>query len=252
MELLIEKDSAAVAVRAADIITEFIPEQPTLGLATGSTPVETYRELIQRYESGEISFAGCRAFLLDEYVGLPHEHVQSYYQTIRRDFTRAIDIADEDVHSPNGAADDLARAAADYEAAIEEAGGVDVQILGIGTNGHIGFNEPGSSLSSLTRKKALHPQTVQDNARFFAEGEEVPRQAITQGLGTIMRARRILLLATGAKKAPAVAALAEGPVSAFCPASVLQWHRYATIIVDEAAAGELKNIEYYRFAAANR
>lgn len=248
MEILIRPNAEEVGNLGADIIAPYAQRGATLGLATGSTPLTTYRELIRRYQAGELSFAQCRAFLLDEYIGLPREHEQSYYATIRREFTSHVDIEDSRVESPDGITERADRAGQLYDAAIDSAGGVDIQLLGVGTDGHIGFNEPGSSLASVTRIKTLHSTTIADNARFFDSADEVPRHVLTQGLGTISRARHLLLLATGEKKAEAVAALAEGPVSAMCPASVLQLHPHATVVVDEAAASRLKHAEYYRFA----
>ncbi|WP_448855253.1 glucosamine-6-phosphate deaminase [Corynebacterium camporealensis] len=252
MEILIRPDAAAVAQQAADILEDYVRAGKTLGLATGSTPNPTYQELIRRHREAGLSFAECKAFLLDEYWGLPREHEQSYYSTIRRELTSHIDIPDAEVHSPDGTNTDYRAAGEEYEQAINNAGGVDVQILGVGTNGHIGFNEPGSSLSSLTRIKTLHPQTVKDNARFFGDEDDVPRHVLTQGLGTIQRAKHLLLLATGEGKADAVAALAEGALSAYCPGSVLQLHQHATVVVDDTAASKLRNSEYYRFADANK
>lgn len=238
---------------AADIIESYARDGKTLGLATGSTPLKTYAELVRRHREGGLSFAKCQAFLLDEYVGLPRDHEQSYYETIRREFTRGIDIADDAVHSPDGLSATPESAGGAYDEAIKAAGGVDMQLLGVGSNGHIGFNEPGSSLASRTRLKTLHPQTIRDNARFFDDDEaKVPRHVLTQGLGTILEAGHLLLIATGAGKADAVSALVEGPVSAFCPASVLQLHQHATVLLDEQAASKLKFAEYYRFAAANK
>lgn len=252
MEILIRDTPEAVAKTAADVFAAHVHPGAVLGLATGSTPVATYKELISRVKDGSLSFNGCQAFLLDEYVGLPKEHEQSYHSTIRREFTSHIDIADEDVHGPDGTNPDPHAAAADYEELLKNSGGVDIQILGVGTNGHIGFNEPSSSLNSHTRLKTLHPQTVADNARFFDSEEDVPRHVLTQGLGTISRAKHLMLLATGEGKADAVHALVEGPLSAFCPASVLQWHEHATVICDEAAASKLVNTDYYRFAETHK
>jgi len=246
MEILILKDGSEVAVRAADIFEREVLRGVNLGLATGSTPLATYRELIRRHHEEGLSFARCHAYLLDEYVGLPADHPQSYRETIRREFTRHIDIADAHVHGPDGSADDVLAAADTYEQELSAGGGVSIQILGVGTDGHIGFNEPGSSLTSRTRLKTLHPQTVHDNARFFDSPDDVPRHVLTQGLGTIMDAGHVVLLATGEDKAAAVAAMSEGPLMANCPASVLQWHPHATVICDEAAAKELKHAEYYR------
>ena len=251
MDILIRSTPAEVAAAAADILAGYANKSATLGLATGSTPVATYKELIARHERGEVSFAGSRAFLLDEYLGLNPEHEQSYYATIRRDFTSHVDFDDSLVKSPEGNAADPVAASAAYDQAIRNAGGVDIQLLGIGANGHIGFNEPSSSLTSRTRVVALHPQTVKDNSRFFDTVEEVPRHALTQGLGTIGEARHLLLIATGSNKANAVHAMVEGPLSARCPGSVLQLHQHATVIVDEAAAARLEDREYYLFADQN-
>lgn len=252
MEILIRESPEDVAIAAADIIAEHLRPGGVMGLATGSTPLETYRELIRRNEAGEVSFKGMQAFCLDEYIGLPPEHEQSYHYVIRNDFTSHIDIADADVHSPDALAEKPWEAADAYEQAIVDAGGVDIQLLGIGRNGHIGFNEPATSLASLTRVEILHQQTVRDNSRFFSSEEEVPHYAITQGLGTILRSGQALLIATGAAKAQAVADLVEGPVSATCPASVLQMHPNAVVIVDEAAAAQLAEVEYYRHMEAMR
>ena len=252
MEILIRPDAASVAQAAADIIADYADRGATLGLATGSTPVAMYKELIARYQCGELSFSQCQAFLLDEYIGLPREHEQSYFATIRREFTYHIDIDDARVYSPDGMAAHPDDAGLAYDKAIAEAGGIDVQVLGVGTDGHIGFNEPGSSLSSGTRMKTLHASTISDNARFFESAQDVPVHVLTQGLGTISRGGHLMLLATGDNKADAVAALAEGPLSAICPASILQLHPHATVIVDEAAAARLKHADYYHFVEANK
>ncbi|APT84963.1 glucosamine-6-phosphate deaminase [Corynebacterium aquilae] len=253
MEVIICPDAEAVARTAADLFATYITRDTcTLGLATGSTPVATYKELIRRYEAGELSFKNHQAFLLDEYVGLDRDHEQSYYRTIRRELTSHIDIDDNRVHSPNGMSENPSEAGRAYDDAIKEAGGIDLQLLGIGTDGHIGFNEPGSSLVSRTRLKTLHPQTIKDNARFFGSPEDVPIHVLTQGLGTISEARHLLLLATGEGKAQAIADTVEGPVAAVCPASILQLHPHATVIVDEAAASKLKLARYYRYAYDNK
>lgn len=252
MEIVILEDRVAVAQRAADILEKQVRRGGKLGLATGSTPLETYQELIRRHRGQGLSFAACEVFLLDEYIGLAADHEQSYRETIRREFTRHIDIQDARVHGPDGSAEDPGAAAEEYEQLLTAAGGVDIQVLGVGTDGHIGFNEPGSSLVSRTRMKTLHPQTVQDNARFFDSPQDVPLHVLTQGLGTINDARHLVLLATGKAKADAIAALAEGPLAAVCPASVLQWHRHATVICDEAAASQLEHADYYRAALATK
>lgn len=252
MDILIRNNASDVATTAADILARYARAHATIGVATGSTPLATYRELIRRHQAGELSFAGCRMFALDEYVGLDYSHPESYHAVIHRELTDQLDIDPTNVHVPDAAAEDLQQACRDYEAAIEDAGGIDIQLLGIGGNGHIGFNEPGSSFDSLTRLKTLHPATVRDNARFFDSPDEVPVHVLTQGLGTIRRAGHLLLLATGQAKADAIAAALEGPLSASVPASLVQLHRQATIVVDEAAASGLKNVEYYRFVDENR
>ncbi len=247
MEVLIVDDPGTVA---ADAISQHVRPGAVLGLATGSSPLPVYRELIERHTRGGLSFAGVRAFALDEYVGLAQSHAESYHSVIRREFTDHVDL--DRVDGPDGEAADIPAEAARYEAAIAEAGGIDVQLLGIGTDGHIGFNEPGSSLASRTRVKTLTQQTREDNARFFDSVDDVPHHVLTQGLGTILDARHLVLIATGSSKAGAIAAAVEGPVSAFCPASVLQLHQHVTVVVDPAAAAQLKLADYYRFTAENK
>ena len=249
MEVVIVQSGPDLATLAADIIERHVRAGNVIGLATGSSPLSTYQELISRHRDG-LSFAACRAFLLDEYVGLPRTHPESYYSVIRREFTDQVDFLE--VNSPNGEETDVPAEAERYDEAIAAAGGIDVQLLGIGTDGHIGFNEPSSSLRSRTRAKTLTAQTRQDNARFFDSIDDVPHHVITQGLGTIGEAGQLVLLATGSGKAAAVAAAVEGPLSASCPASVLQLHPHATVIVDEAAAAELELADYYRYVVANK
>lgn len=253
MEIVIKETGAEGALIAADIFEGYAREGATLGLATGSTPLPMYQELIRRHREEGLSFARCRAFLLDEYVGLPRAHEQTYYQTIRRELTAHIDIPDAVVLSPDGSAEHPGHAAEAYDRAIREAGGVDVQVLGIGADGHIGFNEPTSSLTSRTRLKTLHPQTVADNARFFDNDEsKVPHHVLTQGLGTIMEARHLVMIATGTHKAEAVRAFVEGPVSSMCPASILQMHPHVTVLLDADAASALEHKEYYAYALENK
>ena len=237
----------------ADIIgAALAAPAPVIGLATGSSPLLAYAELIRRHRDEGLSFAAATAFLLDEYVGLPAGHPESYRQVIRRELTDHVDIDPARVHAPDGTHPDPLKAATEYEERIAADGPVDVQLLGIGTNGHIGFNEPSSSLASPTRLKTLTNRTRADNARFFASEDDVPRHVITQGLGTIGRARHLVLTASGAHKAAAIAAAVEGPLSASCPASVLQLHPHATVVVDEAAAGLLRDAEYYREVYAHK
>ena len=222
-----------------------------LGVATGSSPLATYAELTALARNGEIDLSHASAFALDEYVGLPIDHPLSYHDTIRRTVTEPLGLDPARVHVPDGSPEGLSTAGIRYEEAIRAAGGVDIQILGVGTNGHVGFNEPTSSLSSRTRMKTLAPGTLQDNARFFSSIDEVPRHCVTQGLGTIMDARNVVLVATGTHKAQAVAAIIEGPVTAMWPGSILQMHQHATIVVDEDAASELKMADYFKQVYAN-
>ena len=249
MELIIQPDDRAIATIVADAVTTLLADKPdaVLGLATGSSPLAVYDELVRRYEAGEVSFARSRAFLLDEYVGLAAEHPQRYRNVIDTEFTGRVDIPAQAVQGPDGLAGDIPAACRVYEDAIAAAGGVDLQILGIGTDGHIAFNEPGSSLASRTRIKTLTRQTRIDNARFFDDDlEQVPTHCLTQGLGTIMSARHLVLVATGAHKAEAIHHLVEGSVSAMWPATIMQHHPHATVLVDSAAASRLQLADYYR------
>ncbi|ROS77004.1 glucosamine-6-phosphate deaminase [Cellulomonas sp. PhB143] len=240
---------------AADAIEERLRREPgtVLGVATGSSPLKVYDELARRHAEEGLSFARARAFMLDEYVGLAADHPQRYRNVVEAELASRVDLAPGALCGPDGLADDLPAACAAYEEAIADAGGVDVQILGIGTDGHIAFNEPGSSLASRTRIKTLTAQTRQDNARFFDDDlEQVPRHCLTQGLATIMSARHLLLLATGRGKAEAVHQLVEGPVTAMWPATIVQMHPHATVLVDDAAAGRLQLADYYRQTYASK
>lgn len=253
MEIVITQREQECGIIVADIIAGAIGSgATTVGLATGSSPLSVYRELIRRHREQGLTFAGMQAFLLDEYVGLPPSHPQSYANVIRAEFTDHIDIDPDRVHGPDGVADDIFIAAEEYDALIADAGPVDVQLLGIGGNGHIGFNEPGSSLGSRTRVKTLTERTRHDNARFFDSIDDVPRHVITQGLGTISAARHLVLIATGGRKAAAIAAAVEGPLTASCPASVLQLHPHVTVVVDDAAAAQLQNADFYRYALKHK
>lgn len=246
MEIFIRRTADEIGDFAADMIEPFVKQGATLGLATGSTPSPTYQALIRKHREEGLSFADCDAFLLDEYYGIDQQHEQSYWSTIRRELTAAIDIDDAAVHSLSSTAANPAEEAATYETMIKDAGGVDIQLLGIGANGHIAFNEPTSSLSSRTRLIDLRPRTIADNARFFDSENEVPRQAMTQGIGTILEAKKIIIIATGAAKAEAVQAMIEGPLSSFCPASSLQMHNDVCVLLDEEAADRLGDVEFYK------
>ncbi len=254
MEVVILPDADAVARTAADRVATLVRRRPgaVLGLATGSSPTGIYAELARRVAAGELDLGAVSAFALDEYVGLPPGHPQSYAAVLDRSVVRPLGLRPERVHVPDGGAVDLDAAAARYDRGISEAGGIDLQLLGIGANGHIGFNEPTSSFASRTRVKTLAPRTREDNARFFEAPEQVPTHCLTQGLGTILEARELLLVAQGEAKAEAVAAAVEGPLAAVCPASALQLHRRAAVLVDEAAAARLRLADYYRWTSDHR
>lgn len=249
MEVIIVETVEEVARVAADGISELCERNPraVLGVATGSSPVGVYDELGRRVAAGELSLAQARAFMLDEYVGLPATQPELYRNVIQRDFADKVDIEADAIAGPDGGADDLAAACAAYEQAIVDAGGVDLQLLGIGTDGHVAFNEPGSSLASRTRIKTLTRQTRADNARFFGDRlDDVPQHCLTQGIGTILDARHLLLVATGRHKAEAVHHLVEGPVTAMWPASALQLHPHVTVVLDPGAASRLQLGDYFK------
>jgi glucosamine-6-phosphate deaminase len=254
VEVVITPTADDAARIVADVVIGLVSRRPdaVLGLATGSSPLGAYRLLIDEHRAERISFAASRAVLLDEYVGLPPDHPEAYRAVIRREFTDHVDLAPERLHGPEVWADDLPAACARYDRLLGELGGVDLQLLGIGSDGHVGFNEPGSSLRSRTRVKTLTKATRADNARFFPSAEDVPRHVVTQGLGTISDARHVVLIAVGGAKAEPVARAVEGPLAAVCPASVLQLHPHATVVIDEAAAGALQLADYYREAYAGK
>ncbi len=223
-----------------------------LGLATGGTPLGLYRELVRQYRDGEITFEGVSTFNLDEYVGVKPEHKASYHYYMREHLFSHIDIDLVRTHLPQTDVEDLEGSAESYDAKIDLAEGIDLQILGIGVDGHIGFNEPGSSLASRTRVKTLAEQTRRDNARYFESLEAVPKLAVTMGIGTIREASQILLLATGESKAKAIRDTVEGPVTAFVPASALQLHPDVTVVIDGPASSILKHRDYYLESERNR
>ena len=249
MEVVITENAAQIGTIAADAIEALLTRKPAavLGLATGSSPMAIYDELAARCDAGRVSFRHARGFTLDEYVGLPADHPERYRTVIDTVFVNRVDFEPGAVAGPDGLAQDIPAACAAYEAAIDAAGGIDLQILGIGTDGHIGFNEPGSSLASRTRIKTLTRQTRIDNARFFGDDvDKVPTHCLTQGLGTIMAARHVVLVALGRAKAEAVHQLVEGPVSAMWPATILQHHPHVTVLLDGSAARRLQLADYYR------
>ncbi len=237
MEVIRVKDFDEMSERAASFLAERIErlENPVLGLATGSTPEGLYQCLIKKYNQGEISFKQVKSFNLDEYVGLEKTDPNSYYYFMKRNLFDHVDISLNHVRVPNGVAADLQQECDEHEKAIKAAGGIDVQLLGIGANGHIGFNEPGSTFKSKTHVADLDESTIQANSRFFNSMEEVPTQAISMGIETIMNSKEILLLISGESKAEALAKLLHGEVTEKVPASILKNHPNVTVIADEAA-----------------
>ncbi|MEN7972876.1 MAG: glucosamine-6-phosphate deaminase [Verrucomicrobiota bacterium] len=250
MEIIINKDAQTGSCAAARVVARLVKEKPNavIGLATGSTPLTLYKELIRMHKEEGLDFSEVRTFNLDEYIGLPADHEQSYRRFMNENLFSQINIKMENTHVPDGMAEDVPAFCAAYEQAIVDAGGIDLQVLGIGSDGHVGFNEPTSSFASRTRIKTLTQQTVADNARFF-DGDEsqVPHHCITMGIGTIMDARMNIMLAFGANKAEAVAATVEGPLAAIMPASILQQHPNAKVFIDEEAAADLKLADYYQW-----
>lgn len=254
MEVIITPNPASGAETGARIVEKLLCTKPAavLGLATGSTPLGLYRELIRRHRENGLDFSRATTFNLDEYVGLDPLHPASYHHFMQANLFDHVNVRAEQVHIPDGTASDIPAFCAQYEAAIRGAGGIDLQVLGIGRDGHIGFNEPSSSLASRTRLKTLTEVTIEANKRFFSSPAEVPRHVITMGVGTIMEARICLLFAFGESKAEAVAAMVEGPVTAMCPASILQLHPQVIVIADEPAAELLRRADYYRYVYANK
>jgi glucosamine-6-phosphate deaminase len=241
MNVVVVDDPRGVAEVGRNIFIEQIAENPNsvLGLATGSTPLDMYNGLIQAYQDGEISFKSITTFNLDEYLGFGENDYHSYRQFMSRSLFEHVDIRQTAIHIPNGRSKDIDQTCIHYEESIQRCGGIDLQLLGIGANGHIGFNEPTSPFDSRTRLIKLNKRTIEDNARFFCNAVCQPKHAITMGVGTIFEARKILLLATGSGKADAVKAAVDGPVSTNCPASVLRLHANAVFIVDRQAATKL-------------
>jgi glucosamine-6-phosphate deaminase len=249
-EVVIVADAAAGGEISADAVAALVGRKPdaVLGLATGSSPLSSYAAIARR----GLDLTRVRGFALDEYVGLPKGHPESYRSVITRDVVEPLGMTPALVRVPGDDGGPLEGAGERYEADLIASGGVDIQLLGIGGSGHIGFNEPGSSFGSLTRIKTLTERTRADNARFFSSPEEVPMHCLTQGLGTILRARHLILLAFGASKAAAIAAAIEGPLTASAPGSAVQLHPHVTVVVDEPAAADLENASYYRYAWDHR
>lgn len=253
MEVIIRPTAAAAADLVAALIAADLRRQPSLvlGLATGRTMEAVYSRLVLQHREAGLDFSLCRTFNLDEYVGLPATDPNSYRNYMNTHLFSRVNIDLRNTHLPDGLAADLDAECARYEQAIERNGGIDLQLLGIGRTGHIGFNEPLSALKSRTRVKALSPVTLEQNAPFFGGVHQMPHRAITMGVGTILDSRRAMLLATGEEKAEIIARAVEGPITAMISASALQWHPRCTVIIDEAAAAGLREQEYYRWIFAN-
>jgi glucosamine-6-phosphate deaminase len=253
MEIIIRPTPTHAAALVARLVATRVRARPTLvlGCATGRTMDPVYAALVAAHHAGAVDLAGITTFNLDEYVGLPPNDPRSYHHYMRERLFHPVGLPAERTHLPDGMAADLAAAARAYEAAIAAAGGIDVQLLGLGVTGHIGFNEPLSSLMSRTREKALAPETRAQNAELFGgDPQAVPKRAVTMGVGSILDAREVVMLVTGAAKAGVLAAATEGPITARISATALQLHPRCVVVVDEAAATRLEGIEYYRFLYA--
>jgi glucosamine-6-phosphate deaminase len=249
MLVILKRDDEEISLQAAQLIAAAVRKKPALvlGLATGSTMVGVYKHLVGLHQQGALDFSRVVTFNLDEYLGLPAAHPRSFHHFMSENLFAHVNVAPRNIHIPDGTIlGDYDRYCASYEEVIRKAGGIDLQLLGIGRNGHVGFNEPTSSLASRTRLKVLSRETLDDNAKFFAPGEESPRCAITMGIGTILEARKILLLATGQSKSSAVAKSIEGPITSAVSASALQLHPDVTFLIDDAAAAQLTQRDYYR------
>lgn len=252
MEVVVLPTYEEMSKAAAVIVAEVINAKPNavLGMATGSTPLGLYQELVRMHREEGLDFTQVTTFNLDEYVGVRPNHPQSYHYFMHENLFKHVNIPKQNIYIPSGTTDNYEAFCKWYEQRIVECGGIDLQVLGIGTDGHIAFNEPSSSLGSRTRIKTLAKQTIEDNARFFEKSEDVPVYAITMGVGTILEARRIMLMANGPSKAQAVAGAIEGPVTSMNTASALQLHRDTIFFLDRAAAANLKMLDYYEWIQA--
>ena len=241
MRIIVTKAYEEMSMEATKIVAGqmYLKPESVLGLATGSTPLQMYKQLIAVHETVGLDFSRARSFNLDEYIGLDPENPQSYHYFMQQNFFSRINIKPENIYIPNGMAEDIEAEGKYYDSLIDQMGGIDLQVLGIGQNAHIGFNEPDVKFEATTHKVKLDEETIQANARFFADAEEVPRYAISMGIKTIMLARKVILLANGRNKAEAVCKAVCGSVSPAAPASILQLHRDVTVIVDQEAAAKL-------------
>ena len=248
MEVIIQPSAGAAADLVAQIIAGELRTNPrtVLGLATGGTMESVYARLVRLHKEEALDFSGCRTFNLDEYVGLPGDHPNSYRHYMNHHLFRKVNIDPRNTYLPDGMAPDLEAEGADYERLIAQAGGIDLQLLGIGRNGHMGFNEPLSAFRSRTRVATLTPETIRQNAPLFGGPEHMPRRAITMGVGTILDGRRCVLLATGLDKAAILAQAIEGPFTCMISATALQLHPHCAVIADESAGGRLEKSDYYR------
>lgn len=241
MKIIRTKDYSDMSRKAANIISAQVITKPdcVLGLATGSTPIGAYQQLVEWYEKGDLDFSEVKTVNLDEYKGLPGTNDQSYYYFMHENLFDKVNIKPENTHLPDGTKEDSDKECADYEKLVRELGGTDLQLLGLGHNGHIGFNEPAPEFPKETHCVDLQESTIEANKRFFASADEVPRQAYTMGIGTIMQAKQILVVVSGADKADIVAKAFFGPVTPEVPASILQLHSHVTIVADEAALSKV-------------
>ncbi len=253
MEVIIRKDTESATNLVARLLANSINEDPSmvLGLATGRTMEALYDELVRLHKADEVDFSRCSSFNLDVYVGLPKRDENSYRAAMNKWLFNRVNITMTKTHIPHGYAEDLDEECRNYESKIRGSGGIDFQLLGIGASGHIGFNEPLSALRSLTRVKALNPETIAQNAPLFPSPEMMPRRAITMGVDTILQSKRAVLLATGESKAEIIAKAVEGPLTSIVTASALQLHKHCTIVVDEDAASKLKMRDYYDWVFNN-
>ena len=253
MEVIIQPDAATAARLVARLIAKELRLKPrlVLGLATGRTMESVYASLVDLHQKEQLDFSHCQTFNLDEYVGLPPEDSHSYRYYMNYHLFNHVNIKLKKTHLPNGMAADLHAECERYEKAVAKAGGIDFHLLGIGQDGHIGFNEPLSALLSRTREKTLSPATIAQNGPLFGDPARMPRRALTMGVGTILESKRCVLLAVGKNKAEIIAQAIEGPITAMISASALQMHPHCTIVVDEAAATRLQGTDYYRWIFTN-
>ena len=254
MEIIITPNYDEMSIISAEIIAKEIRKKHdlVLGLATGDTPIGIYKELVKFHKDKGLDFSKVKTFNLDEYVGLHPLHKNSYNYFMKENLFKHVNVNLENTYVPQGNTEDPEEFSHWYEQKIKEAGNIDLQVLGIGRDGHIGFNEPGSSFASRTRVKALYKLTIEDNSRFFEKEEDVPRFAITMGIGTILETKKVLLIANGKNKADVCAQFIEGPITSQITASALQLHSFVTIVLDQDAASKLKRTEYYNWVRDNK